>query len=55
MVTETFLCSQKEDAGQKPSAQNENPVTAFFFFFWNSLLNKFSVIDQVETWDVCLI
>lgn len=30
MVTETFLCSQKEDVGQEPSAQNEIPVIAFF-------------------------
>lgn len=56
MVTQTFLCNQKEDIGQEPSAQNENPVTAFFFFFClNSLLDKFSVIDQVETWDACLV
>lgn len=32
MVTETFLRSQKEDAGQEPSAQIEKPVTAFLVF-----------------------
>lgn len=54
MVTETFLYSQKEDAGQEPSAQNENLVTAFFFFF-NSLLDKFSMINQAEMWDACSV
>lgn len=53
MVTETFLCSQKEGTGQEPSVQNENLVTVFFFP--KSLLDKFSVIDQVEMWDACSV
>lgn len=34
--------------------QNNNPVIAFFFFL-NSLLDNFLVINQVEIWNVCLV
>lgn len=54
MVIETFLCSQKEGVGQEPSAQNKNLVTGLVFFF-NSLLGKFLVIDQVEMRDACSV
>jgi len=37
MITETFLCNQKEDTGQEPSSQNENPVTDFLVSFFKQL------------------